>query len=270
MTNPVLSSREQRILDLLPLDGTALGNRRMMELLGWTERTYWPARDALVAKDLIARGRGGGGTVRRVVILNVGVVDSSSQTATTSVGAGSKRVYLQELDLYPPAKDILAKEWPRERGSNPLFVEITASQGKRITGGVWSRPDLVSAEVKAYEYVPGKFLEVVSFEVKPSTAIDVQAVYEALAHRRASTHAWVILHVPTPKAAALEESIQSVVTAARMHGVGVIVMADPADFDTWETIEEAQRFGTDPERLNGFISTQLCDSSKRAIARALR
>lgn len=35
-----------------------------------------------------------------------------------------------------------------------------------------------------------------TFEVKPSDAIDVTAVYEVLAHLRSATHAYVIFHVP--------------------------------------------------------------------------
>jgi len=50
--------------------------------------------------------------------------------------------------------------------------------------------------VRTYRYLPGKYMEVVTFEVKPFDAIDVKAVYEALAHLRSSTHAYVILHVP--------------------------------------------------------------------------
>jgi len=47
-----------------------------------------------------------------------------------------------------------------------------------------------------YVHVTGNHFDVVTFGVKPSDAIDVTAVYEALAHRRAATRAYVILHVP--------------------------------------------------------------------------
>jgi hypothetical protein len=151
-----------------------------------------------------------------------------------------------------------------------LAVEIIARQGRRSTGGTWSRPDLVSVEIRNFLYIPTKILEVTTFEVKPADAIDVQAVYEALAHRRASTHAFVVLHVPADQTAALDEAIQNVSAAARSHGVGVIAVADPGDYSTWEELERAERVEPDPERLNQFIETQLPDRVKNKIARDLR
>jgi hypothetical protein len=98
----------------------------------------------------------------------------------------------------------------------------------------------------------------------------VQAVYEALAHRRTATHSYVLLHVPSDQAVVLDEAIQNVRTVARSHGIGVVVAADPSDYSTWDEQEEAQRVEPDPERLNLFIDTQLSDKVKSRIARGLR
>jgi hypothetical protein len=35
---------------------------------------------------------------------------------------------------------------------------------QRLTGGRWTRPDLVSVAVRTYRYLPGKHMEVVTFE----------------------------------------------------------------------------------------------------------
>ncbi|WP_287183286.1 hypothetical protein, partial [Rhodovulum sp.] len=60
------------ILSLMPEDGSSIGNGAMMALLrervpGLTDDDYATARDALVDDGLLARGRGRGGSIMRVV-----------------------------------------------------------------------------------------------------------------------------------------------------------------------------------------------------------
>jgi hypothetical protein len=266
-----LSPDEQSLFDLIPADGTTIGNGRLQEYLRWSDKHYWPIRDALVDKDLVARGRGRGGTLRRILP----VPETEVVTVPVPVGPGTKppdveAVIRREEELYEPLASVLKSDWAKDRRKSLLAVEITARQGRRATGGTWSRPDLVSVEIKTYEYVPGKFLEIVTFEVKPAYAIDVAAVYEALAHRRAATHAYVLLHVPPEHAASLDENIQILRAVARSHGIGVILVGDPADYSTWDEQEEAVRMEPDPDHLNQFIDTQLPELTKSRIAKALR
>lgn len=134
---------------------------------------------------------------------------------------------------------------------------------------MWTRPDLVSAAVRTYRYLPGKYMEVVTFEVKPKDAINVTAVYEALAHLRSATHAYVMFHVPDDPEESVKVTIDEACSVGRRHGVGVIVMSDPADFDTWEEKEEARRVEPDPQRLDEFIAAQLTPAAHDRIARAL-
>nr|WP_143546975.1 hypothetical protein [Rhodococcus sp. 06-418-1B] len=111
--------------------------------------------------------------------------------------------------------------------------------------------------VKEFKFVPGTFLEVQTFEVKPFTQLDVLAVYEALAHRRAATHSWVALQVPSHLVDDLEESVEGVVKVAASHGIGVVTFAVETDYTTWRILAEPERFQPDPEQLNDFIETQL-------------
>ena len=176
----------------------------------------------------------------------------------------------REDGLYEPLAKVVSGAWARDRRSQLLAVEIVARQGRRATGGTWSRPDIVSVEVMNLLYVPTKVIEVTTFEVKPADAIDVQCVYEALAHRRAATHAYVLLHVPTKEQAAITETLQAVLGVARSHGVGVVTFSDPSDYSTWDELAQAERVEPDPERLNGFIESQLPEKVKMKIAQALR
>jgi hypothetical protein len=174
-----------------------------------------------------------------------------------------------ERALYEPMRAVIGGEWASERGIKPLAAETTAFQGKRGTGGLWSRPDIVSVEIRNFPYVPGRFLEVVTFEVKVSSALNIRAVYEALAHRRAATHSYVLAHVPDGEAEGLEETVNDVAQVARQHGIGLITAADPGDFQAWYEVVEAQRVEPDPERLNFFIKVQLSDESRNLILERL-
>ncbi|OZC49290.1 hypothetical protein CH289_17280 [Rhodococcus sp. RS1C4] len=125
------------------------------------------------------------------------------------------------------------------------------------TGGRWSRPDIAVVRLRKFAYVPGEFLEVSTIEVKPFNNIDVSAVYEAVAHRRAATHAYVAVHVPAHLSVSLREDIKSVRSVAAAHGVGLIRFADPADHSTWKYLVDAERVEPDPEKLSRFISEQV-------------
>ncbi len=118
--------------------------------------------------------------------------------------------------------------------------------------------------------VPGKHIELTTFEVKPSNAITVQAVYEALAHRRSSTRSYVLLHVPAAQAAALEPLVAGVAEVARSHGIGVVTADDPADGETWDEREVAVRVEPNPQRLNDFVARQLSERARERIAGRLR
>jgi hypothetical protein len=255
-----------RLLGLVPDDGSAIGNTALMRTLGWSQHRYWYARDSLLEAGAIARARGRGGAVRRVHPAE----DLSSEADVEAELVGEAALAsVREVELYPAIRDTLETFWAKERQIEPLAMEITAAQGRRITGGRWTRPDLVSVAVRTYRYLPGKYMEVVTFEVKPFDAIDVTAVYEALAHLRSATHAYVIFHVPADQEEAVRVTIDEACRVGRSHGVGVIKMSDPCDWDTWEELEEAHRVEPDPQRLDEFITVQLSPAAHDRIARAL-
>jgi hypothetical protein len=237
-----------------------------MRALGWNERRYWYARDSLLEEGVIARARGRGGAIRMVHLEEVGVSDSVGEAELVGEAALAS---VREVELYSPIRETLQNYWAKERQIEPLAIEITAAQGRRRTGGRWSRPDLVSAAVRTYRYLPGKYMEVVTFEVKPFDAVDVTAVYEALAHLRSATHAYVIFQVPVDQEESIAETLDETCRIARSHGVGLIVMSDPADFATWEEREQARRSEPDPQRLDEFIAVQLSQEAHDRIARAL-
>lgn len=263
-----LTADEKAIYDAVPVDGSTIGNRALRANLGWPEDRYYSVRNRLVAAGLLIRGRGYGGSVRRATTdapseRTVSVVVSPGIDPVATIEASVKN----ELALYEPMRSVIMGDWARDRQTDPLAVEVTALQGRRATGGLWSRPDIVSVEVRTFVYVPGKHLEVITFEVKAANAVNVQAVYEALAHRRSATRSYVILHVPTGQADDLSQAVEDVAEVARQYGIGVITVADPGDYQTWDEIVEAQRVEPDPERLDSFIAVQLSSKTQDLISR---
>jgi hypothetical protein len=197
------SADRARLLALVPADGSTVGNTALIRQLGWAANRYWYARDSLLEAGVIVRAKGRGGAVRRV---HPDEGDVPTASAEAELIGEAALAYVHEADLYPHIQETLETFWAKERQIEPLAVEITAAQGRKATGGLWTRPDLVSVAVRTYRYLPGKYMEVVTFEVKPSDAITVTAVYEALAHLRSATHAYVIFHVPDEETESVQQT----------------------------------------------------------------
>jgi hypothetical protein len=120
-------------------------------------------------------------------------------------------------------------------------------------------------------HVPGKFFDLITFEVKLLEGIDVTAVFEALSHRRAATQAYVWLHAAGAEAS--EELIfllKRIEEEASRHGVGMIVGANPSDYSSWDLRLRASRFEPDPESLNEFIAQQLSGLARDELAQWFR
>lgn len=267
-----INGKQDELLAVVP-ESENIGNKALREKLNWDEDLYWKIRSRLIERGILVAGRGKGGSVRRVQSAPPNV-----QTAVTEeLGDESKTPgtptpatppdYAKESDLYPPIAEVLRNQWSKEQGFDSYLVEVTARQGSKATGGKWTRPDITVVGYKTFPYIPGRFLEVISFEVKPLATIDVSAVYEALAHRRASTRAFVIAHIPESEDQELESVIEAVCDEAKKFGVGVISAQEPSDFDTWEVLLDAERTEPDPGRLNEFIAQQTTPSLKEQIIR---
>jgi hypothetical protein len=168
--------------------------------------------------------------------------------------------------------EVLRKQWARDLRFRSLVVEVTARQGRRDTGGTWTRPDIVAAALRVFPHVPGKFFDLITFELKPFDGIDVTAVFEALSHRRAATQAYVWLHVPACEAANIDVTalLKRIEDEASRHGVGMIVGAEPSDYSSWDLRLRAARFEPDPESLNEFIAQQLSGLARDELAQWFR
>lgn len=258
------ASEEQRLVDTLAKLGGSAGNVTLMRELGWSEERYYRARDRLVDEGQLVRGPGRGGSVRLVS------EEEEAEEPVSTRAETQAQTTIREDELYEPIRRVLNDSFSKDRGFRWHHVEVTARQGRRLTGGRWTRPDITMVSLMRYRYVPGLHLEVWTFEVKTREAVDVSAVYESLAHTRFGTRAYVAFPFPEEPEGTERELLDAVVAEAERHGVGVITMTDPADYQSWYEIVPAKRTDAEPEAINDFIATQLSPDARTELQDQLR
>jgi hypothetical protein len=145
-----------------------------------------------------------------------------------------------------------------------IHFEITARQGKKATGGTWTRPDITAVSVRTFQHLPNKYVDIWTFEVKPVDALDVTAVFEAASHASRATRSYALLQISDDKSYEAEAIDRCAREAARLR-VGLIVFSSASKFATWETKVEAPRLETAPEALNEFVG-YLSDRAKERLA----
>jgi hypothetical protein len=177
---------------------------------------------------------------------------------------------LLESALYAPISQVLDDKWTKDRRVESAIVQVTAQQGRRATGGRWTRPDVTVATLSTYPYVPGRHFDVITFEVKPADALDVTCVYEALAHLRSATRSYVLLHVPASRAEDQEELLLEICAEAKKHGIGVITFEEPSAYETWDERVEPVRRDPEPRKLNDFLAKQFTQEQLEKIVRWFR
>lgn len=243
------------LLELVPTDGTPIGNVRLLRELGWDEVKYWRVRESLLEEGQIERGKGKGGSIRR-----------SDQNGARPVAKPVRNS--REAQLYESLLKVLSNEWVREMRIEPdqIYFEITARLGKKRTGGTWTRPDITAVSVRSFQHLPAKYVDVWTFEVKPIESVDVTAVFEAAAHASRATRSYALIQVPDQPQASFDETIDRCAREAARLRVGLITFSSKTEFETWETKVEAPRLETAPEALDEFIG-HLSESAKKRIAR---
>jgi hypothetical protein len=161
------------LIQLLPKDGAPKGNKSLIQEFikandTLNEDDYWEIRNSLIAKGLIGKGRGKGGSVYLL----------TQQPKSPTAKLKRKK---SEKDLYDPFMKVLNDFWVKDNQIKSFVIEKTA-KGKKRTPGKWTRPDVTLVSVQTYAFIPGKNLEVVTFEIKPIQAYDVAGVFETAAH----------------------------------------------------------------------------------------
>lgn len=215
-------------LQALSSSGGRATNGQLRAQLGWPEGKYWRVHQALFDDGLVEKGRGRGGTVLLVAAEAEGT--SSEALSAVSVDRAStvepivatdQPTFGSELDLYEPVHVQLQRHWTLRRQLDECHCEITALQGRRETGGSWSRPDLCVIGSRKFERFPDRVFELHTFEVKAAHDVTIKGVLEALAHRESATRSYVLYHTADKDFSSYPESSRIEELASR-HGVGVL------------------------------------------------
>lgn len=242
-------------------------NQALRENLKWEEDRYWKAHGRAKDQGKILPMRGRGGSLQRIPDTVDEVQRSGDVTQTTPATTS----YDNELALYPPAQKVITGSWAQSENYDDYVVRITAQQGRTITGGKWTRPDISILGIKTYPYLPQRYFDIVTFEIKPANQVTVEGIFEALSHQQFSNRSYVIFHVTELKTdEAFSEKYPEgtrILSIARKHGIGVILATAIDDWNTWDEIIPADRVETDPEQSNRFIATCFKEEDREKVIR---
>ncbi|MCY4593771.1 MAG: hypothetical protein OXC19_03090 [Bryobacterales bacterium] len=235
----------RRVYSLVPLDGTRTTQHQITLEMPESER-------ASVADH--------------ITVLKDGGLVSTDRGAARPVWRRPCE-YSNEHSLYPHMRAEIATrwadEWPHDYDEPDRFCEVLATHGAK-RGGRWAAPDITLIGGKTLRFLPGKFLDVVTFEVKPE--LDITGLYEALSHRTHATHAYLLCHHPKSRGEPDPGLVGRISREATRTGVGFILARQPDDYATWEEIVPATRWSPEPEFLHDFVAGQ----DKNALRRLRR
>lgn len=254
-------------LAMVPENGTAIGNKTLRPQLRdkikadhgveLTDDDYWAIRNALLTDGKLRTGKGNGGSVARTA----GVVTVAKQPT-------EQRKYKDEADLYPPVHDTIKSSWVKNYEIDDFVSQVTANQGGRNTGGKWTRPDITLVALRMYPFIPGKSLEVITFEIKPWYSLGVEGVFETASHSAFANRSYLMIHAPST----VEESdaYERIEREADRFRIGLVTFDDPADWDTYNIRIDAEHNVPDPSAMCRFISEQLTKENQGKIQRMIR
>lgn len=261
MGRPSDDEQLQRFLGTLRALGGAAGNVALRNQLQWTEDEYWRLREKLIESGQIIRGKGRGGSVA--------IVEETRALEPVIAQAEAKPIN-NEADLYAPCLEVLKAKWSQERGLRDVHIEITASQGSKRTGGVWTRPDVTAISMRTFTHWPGRIFDIWTFEIKPSWQFNVTGIFEAAAHARASTHSYVLFQTPPGFDEADGEislDVARLISESQRLGVGMVLFEKAEAFETWDFKVDPVRRQPDPALLEEFVVTQLSNEAKNHLLR---
>lgn len=253
----------QRILPLLPQDGTPVLNRVMRVMLSRQLEIqiepglYFAARDLLLQSGKIGRLRGQSG-----------------------------QIFLAALNGAQPATAEPAESWPEARLMDPLrtylegafrdgldlpseavsLVQDTSARGP--VKGLWARPDFILITAMRFKFLPGAQVDVHSFELKTEAGGSVLAVHEALAQTRFTHFGHLVWHLP--EGSRSEARLAEIEDHCGEHGIGLIRMRDPSVKEGCEILVDPVRKSTLTMTIEGFLETRLSDKQKNVLACAVR
>jgi hypothetical protein len=254
----------EQILSLLPEDGAPVGHRVIRTMLARRlecridPNLYFEAVDQLTKAGIIGRARGRGGS-----IFLAGATDEVvSLSPPEPAGAWN------EARLMAPLKHYLENYFGQSLDLPPgstCIVADTSSRGPK--NGQWARPDFIFISIMRFQLLPGRQVDVHSFELKAEAGGTVQAVHEALAQTRFTNFGHLVWHVPFNSKA--EARLPEIVNQCERHGIGLLIIRDPNDYQTWETLVDPTPKNTSPATIDAFLLSRLSAEQQNELSKAI-
>lgn len=157
--------------------------------------------------------------------------------------------------------------WAKDQGWLQHIVNQLAFQGRRSTGGTWTRPDFVAIGYRRFDYTPGIVRDIVTFEVKPSVC-GVEAIFETAAHSRVATKSYLAIHVPDDDSLTID--LDRIESECVRFGVGLILFPDNVAYDGWQFRVEPNRQEPDPFNVDEFVTAQIPVNDQAKIRQWVR
>ncbi|RUX73389.1 hypothetical protein EN925_00850 [Mesorhizobium sp. M7A.F.Ca.US.006.04.2.1] len=251
---------EEQIANLLRAAGGHLTRFQLWQGLALPDdeptQEYSEAEQNLVDQRRIERRRGRNGGIYLVEQpAEPEAVDIDAPVQPEEPAAQERRL---ENDYYQPALDQILAHWTEQPGFTHVFGAVTAGQGRRQTGGRWSRPDLVICTVSDWLFSSRSEGDVRTIEIKRFEALDVLAVYEAVSHKSKAHYAYLlIVNVPDELDDDQKGDLEAVLAVAGKHGIGVIAARRAEDWSTWVFELDATRSDADHQSINQMLLDQV-------------
>lgn len=273
-----LQSRDdykRALYDLTPANGQTISNAALKEALRsarpddqFADEDYWDLRNSLITDGKLLRARGYGGSVRRALTVAEPAEGAPAAELVAQAGADAAQAVVAEASLYAPFQKVIQTGYVLDNDLNRWICEITASQGKRNTGGLWTRPDVTLIAEQTFAYVPDKLFDVITFEIKPNIDTAMAGVYEAAAHSAFAHRSYLAF----PDSTEYEKSplFDRIHDECERFGLGLILFEDIADWDKYNFEVSAGRNTPDPQAVNDFIKSQISEKGREEIQRWFR
>jgi hypothetical protein len=257
-----VSGVAERILELLPRDGTPVLNRVMRVMLARNLAKpipgdiYAKACDQLVREGTIGRSRGQSGSI--FFAAKEALVETSPREESPDIWSEAK--------LMDPLRRFL--DGPFREGLNLPKSSFCVVQDTSVMGparGRWARPDFILVSAMPFKLLPGSQIDVHSFELKSETGASDLAVYEALAQTRFTHFGHLVWHLP--KGSKAEVRLADIEKQCDGHGIGLIRMHDPLKPESHEILLDPVRKPTLSAIVDGFLESRLVTSDQDSLRR---
>jgi len=159
-----------------------------------------------------------------------------------------------ERELEAPFERLLEIGLAREltQGASEWQVRNTARGG--LSGGRWTKPDIVVAAIHSYLSRPLPELSLYGFELKTQAGFELSSIYQAAAQTRFLHFAYVV--VPHPKDEKWGLRLAPIRAHAEELGIGLIRLDSDSVAD-YEVVLAGRRHQPHPQSVDHFIEERM-------------